>query len=133
MKAFVAKFGIVATVVAGGAALGMLIPPATAQQRDPAYEQARAGGLVGEKPDGYLGFVVPPTPSIKALVDDLNIKRKALYTQRATEKAATVEQYAFTSGCNLIMQTRAGEKYQSPDGAWQTRGGGDPIRDSRCP
>ena len=27
----------------------------------------------------------------------------------------------------------AGEKYQAPDGSWQTRGSGAPQRDSRCP
>jgi hypothetical protein len=44
-----------------------------------------------------------------------------------------VEEYAFTSGCLLIAQTRPGEKYQAPDGSWQTRGAGAPLRDSRCP
>ena len=53
--------------------------------------------------------------------------------QKAAEQHATVEDYAFTSGCRLILQTAPGEKYQGPDGSWQTRGGGAPIRDSRCP
>ena len=30
-------------------------------QRDPAYQQARADGLIGEKTDGYLGFVTSPS------------------------------------------------------------------------
>jgi uncharacterized protein len=114
-------------------ALG-LAASATAQQRDPAYAAARAGGQVGEKIDGYLGIVGAGGQSLKAMVDDLNIKRKAVYSQKAQEQRATVEEYAFTSGCLLISQTVAGEKYQAPDGSWATRVAGAPARrDPRCP
>ncbi len=106
---------------------------AWAMQRDPAYAAARSQGLVGEQPDGYLGYVTPPSPAIRALVEDLNIKRRAIYTERATAQNATVEQYAFTSGCTLIAQTVAGEKYKAPDGSWQTRAAGPAVRDTRCP
>lgn len=102
-------------------------------QRDPAYDAARAAGQIGEKKDGYLGVVSGGDPSLRKMVDDLNIKRKAVYAQKAQAQHATVEEYAFTSGCLLIMQTKAGEKYQGPDGSWQTRGAGAPQRDSRCP
>ncbi len=103
------------------------------QQRDPAYAAARSQGQVGEKTDGYLGFVTPPSPAIKALVDDLNIRRRAIYTERAVAQNATVEQYAFTSACTLIAQTIAGERYQGPDGSWLTRGEGPAVRDPLCP
>lgn len=102
-------------------------------QRDPAYDAARAAGQVGEKMDGYLAVIGGGSPSLRALVDDLNIKRRAVYSQKAQAQRATVEEYAFTSGCLLISQTKAGEKYQSPDGSWQTRGAGAPQRDARCP
>lgn len=102
-------------------------------QRDPAYDAARAGGQVGEKMDGYLAVIGGGTPALRAMVDDLNIKRRAVYSQKAQAQRATVEEYAFTSGCLLISQTKAGEKYQAPDGSWQTRGGGAPQRDARCP
>ncbi len=106
--------------------------PALAQ-RDPAYAAARSSGQVGEKMDGYLGIVTAGTPALRAMVDDLNIKRKAVYAQKAQAQHATVEEYAFTSGCLLISQTVAGEKYQGPDGSWLTRGAGPALRDSRCP
>ena len=35
--------------------------------------------------------------------------RKAAYTRKAQETNSTVEQFAFTSGCNLFMRTSAGE------------------------
>lgn len=106
--------------------------PAQAQ-RDPAYAAARAAGQVGEKPDGYLGIVGSATPELQRLVNDINIKRKAVYSQRASAEGATVEQYAFAAGCLAIMRTTAGEKYQTPAGTWETRTSAAPTRDPRCP
>jgi uncharacterized protein YdbL (DUF1318 family) len=125
-------FGKLGLAVAALAVAGM-IPAAALAQRDPAYAAARAAGQVGEKVDGYLGYVVPPSPSLKAVIDELNIKRKAVYAEKAAAAKATVEEYALTSGCLLISQTQPGEKYQGPDGSWQTRTTAPPRRDSRCP
>lgn len=100
-------------------------------QRDPAYAAARAAGQVGEQPDGYLGIVGAGSPELRALVSSINIQRKAKYTASA-QAGATVEQFAFTSGCNLILQTRPGEKYRTPEGVWKTRTAAAPDRDSRC-
>lgn len=100
-------------------------------QRDPAYQAARSAGEIGEQPDGYLGLVGAGSPPLRALVANINIQRKAKYTQSA-QAGATVEQFAFTSGCNLILQTQPGEKYRTPDGAWKTRTAAAPERDSRC-
>ena len=125
-------FGTFTIALAALAVAGM-IPAAALAQRDPAYAAARSAGQVGEKVDGYLGYVVPPSPSLKARIDELNIKRKAVYAEKAAAAHATVEEYALTSGCLLISQTQPGEKYQGPDGSWQTRTSAPPLRDSRCP
>lgn len=114
-------------------ALAVLAAPAIAQQRDPAYAAARSAGQVGEKTDGYLGFPTVPSQAIRAMADDINIKRKAVYAAKAQTQAATVEEYAFTSGCLAIARTALGEKYQAPDGVWRTRTTEPPLRDSRCP
>ena len=106
--------------------------PAMAQ-RDPAYAAARANGSVGEKPDGYLGIVGTATPALQRLVNDINIKRRAVYAEKAQENDATLEAYALTAGCQAIARTVAGEKYQAPDGTWKTRTAAAPDRDPRCP
>ena len=113
-------------------ALGGVAAPAYAQ-RDPAYAAARASGEVGEKMDGYLGIVGAETPELRRLVNDINIKRRAVYSQRAQATNATIEEYALTAGCQAILATTPGEKYQAPDGTWQTRTSAPPMRDSRCP
>lgn len=125
-------FGKLGRALAALAVAGM-IPAAALAQRDPAYAAARAAGQVGEKIDGYLGFVTPPPPALKAVINELNIKRKAVYAEKAAAAKATVEEYALTSGCLLISQTKPGEKYQGPDGSWQTRTAAPPLRDARCP
>lgn len=117
---------------AAALALAGLSAPAWAD-RDPAYASARAAGQIGEKTDGYLAVVGGASGDIRALVDKINIRRRANYTERASAQNATVEEYAFTQGCILIQRTAAGEKYQAPDGSWQTRGAGAPQRDPRCP
>ena len=122
-------------VLAGAAlatALGGLAAPAYAQ-RDPAYAAARAAGEVGEKMDGYLGIVGTETADLRRLVNDINIKRRAVYSQKAQASNATLEEYALAAGCQAILATAPGEKYQAPDGSWQTRTSAAPLRDSRCP
>lgn len=118
-------------IAAGALLITGLAASAALAQRDPEYQAARTDGQVGEKPDGYLGIVGTETPRLRALVNNINIQRKAAYTRSAAE-GATVEQFAFTSGCNLIAKTVPGEKYQAPNGEWKTRTGAAPERDSRC-
>lgn len=121
----------VLTLALAAAAATMTAGVALAQ-RDPAYAAARSAGQVGEKPDGYLGVVGGGNASLQSMVDDINVRRRAAYTEQARAAGSTVEQMAFTTGCNLIARTQPGEKYQAPDGSWQTRGAGAPTRDSRC-
>jgi uncharacterized protein len=112
-------------------ALGLAAPALA--DRDPEYARARAAGEIGEQPDGYLGIVVAPTGDLKKLVDDINIKRRALYQAKATENKVTLEAYALTSGCQAITRTQPGEKYRTPDGRWKTRTAEPAERDPRCP
>lgn len=106
--------------------------PAMAQ-RDPAYAAARSSGTVGEQIDGYLGIVGQATPALQDMVNDINIKRRTVYTVKASENNATVEQYATTAGCQAIARTVPGEKYQAPDGSWKTRTSAPPERLPICP
>jgi uncharacterized protein YdbL (DUF1318 family) len=86
------------------------------------------------QPDGYLGFVIAPGPMVRALVEDINIKRKAAYSKEALTNGATVEEMALRSGCRLVVErTVAGEKYQTPSGQWKAREGSAPELDPRCP
>jgi uncharacterized protein YdbL (DUF1318 family) len=121
-------------VLALTAAVAVLaLPAAASAERSPAYEAARRQGVIGERIDGYLGFVVPPSRDLRGLVEDINIRRKAIYASKARANNATVEEYALTAGCLAIARTDPGEKYQAPDRSWHTRGAEPPLRDPRCP
>ena len=124
-----------AALVAGGLVLAALAmaAPASAQNRDPAYAAARVAGQVGEGTDGFLGFPVPPSADVRHMAEDINIKRRAVYAEKAEAQKATIDDYAFTAGCLAIKRTVAGEKYEGPDGKWYTRTGAPPMLDSRCP
>ncbi len=113
-------------------ALGGFATAAQAQ-RDPAYEAARSSGQVGEKMDGYLGVVGAGNSALQAMVRDINIKRRAVYAEKAQAANATLEEYSLTAGCLAIARTAPGEKYQAPGGGWETRTSAPPLRDSRCP
>ncbi len=123
MRKAMATIAMAAMLAGGSAALA---------QRDPAYAAARAAGEIGEQPDGYLGLVGAGSPALRALVNSINIQRKVAYTRSAAESGATVEQFAFTSGCTLVAQTRPGEKYRTPEGVWKSRTPAAPERDPRC-
>lgn len=114
--------------------LGATVTTAAYAQRDPAYQAARSEGLIGEMPTGYVGYVTAPGAAIDALVKDINIKRKQVYTEQALANGVTVEEFAFRNGCRLIKEkTVAGEKYQAPDKTWKTRDASAPLLDARCP
>ena len=118
-------------VLLAGAVLIAGISSAAFAQRDPAYAAARAAGQVGEQPNGYLG-VVSGGASAQAIVDKINIQRKATYAEKAQAAGVTINDYGVTFGCNLIAQTQPGEKYKAPDGSWKTRTAAAPERSASC-
>jgi uncharacterized protein YdbL (DUF1318 family) len=117
--------------VGAGAMLAMVGLAGAAFAQD--YASAKAAGLIGEKANGYVAVVGSGSSALQKVVDDINIKRKAVYADRAQAQHATVEDYAFTAGCKLIAQTKPGEMYQAADGSWRKRTSAPPSRDARCP
>ena len=123
-----------AKALVGGLVLaGLALSAPALAQRDPAYQAARSAGQIGEKPDGYLGVVGSQSAAVQGIVNDLNIRRRENYAQKAQEQGVTLQEYAITQGCILIARTQPGEKYQAPDGTWETRGAGAPRLSPRCP
>jgi len=122
---------MLAAAVAAVALTGLAVPAQA--QRDPAYAAARANGQVGEQTNGYLGIVGAATPELQRLVNNINIRRRAVYTERVADTGSTIEAYATTAGCQAILRTTPGEKYQAPDGSWQTRTSAPPERLAICP
>jgi len=106
---------------------------AYAMQGD-AAGQLRASGLVGEQSDGYLGLVGSAPAAVRAQMEQVNIQRRAAYTQLATNRGATIEEVAAATACQLFAgRIGPGQYYRLPDGVWRQRNGNEPVpRPSHC-
>jgi uncharacterized protein YdbL (DUF1318 family) len=108
---------------------GLLVFAAPAFAQDSLVEQARAAGLVGEQADGYLGIVGSAPADLKARVDQINIKRRALYTQTASERGVTVDDMAAATACELFnSRIGANQAYRDESGVWRKRNGAEPVK-----
>jgi uncharacterized protein YdbL (DUF1318 family) len=81
--------------------------------------QARRTGLIGERYDGYLGFVATPSAGLRRQVNAINIRRRSLYYDLATRKGVTREEVGITAACSLFRRLGAGEYYLPGQGGWQ--------------
>ncbi|QQP87622.1 YdbL family protein [Skermanella sp. TT6] len=93
--------------------------PAVAQAP---LDQAKQAGLVGERPDGLVGFVAGTVPAdIRALVDRINAQRLDRYAQVARTNGASVESVQAVAGRQLIERTPAGQYVMTPSGDWRRK------------
>lgn len=94
--------------------LAMPILPAAAATLD----SAKAQGLVGEKPDGLLGAVTPPSADVQSLINTVNAKRLALFNDIAAKKGQSLDAVKAVSGQEFIDRTPAGQFIMTPAGQW---------------
>lgn len=101
-------------------ALTSIVAAPLASAGDPQIDAAKARGVVGERLDGYIGFVKLDSsePSLKRKVDEINAKRRALYQKRAAESGVTPTQYATATGEKLIKRAAPSAMVVDVSGAW---------------
>jgi uncharacterized protein YdbL (DUF1318 family) len=114
---------ILRTAVAFSALLS-LGASASAQSADPVVEAARVAGTVGEQADGYLG-IRGGTPDLAKHVEQINIQRRAVYTDTAAAKTGvTVVDVAAAAGCQLLANRVApNQYYRTMASEWRQRAG----------
>ncbi len=84
---------------------------------------AKTQGLVGEQLDGYIGFVKPDvSEDVRAAVNEINIKRKSIYTKAARAKKVSVSIIAGLTGEKLTAKAKPGEMIKLGDGLWRVVG-----------
>lgn len=112
----------IALIAAAAAAL-MLAAAPMASAADPVVESAIAAGTVGEQSDGYLGVVSGKSvdAQTKRTIDEVNIKRRAVYTQLAAQKGATVDQVAAVVAEKQVAKLPSGAYFQDASGAWKRK------------
>jgi uncharacterized protein YdbL (DUF1318 family) len=80
-------------------------------------DTAKAQGLIGEQPNGYLG-VVQTTPAAVKLATDINTQRRAAYDRIARENGIPLDQVATLAGQKAIERTASGGYVKTPGGQW---------------
>ena len=108
------------------AALGVIAVPVAAQS-SPVIVAAKSAGQVGERYDGYLGYAVVPNARLRGQVESVNIRRRALYTNLATQRAASRVEVGITAGCELLASVVVGEAYLLGDNVWRRRASGEAV------
>ena len=108
------------------AALGMVAAPVTAQS-SPVIVAAKSAGQLGERYDGYLGYAVVPDARLRAQVESVNIRRRALYTELAGKRGASRVDVGITAGCELLGSVAVGQAYLLSDNIWRRRTAGEAV------
>ena len=111
-------------ILACAAALGIAVPVAA---QTPAIDAARAAGAVGERFDGYMGYAVAPSATLRSQVETINIRRRALYHDLAARKGVSPQEVGITAGCQLLARVGVGQAYLLSDGAWRRRAACQPA------
>lgn len=105
--------------------LALAAPAARAQ--DSAIQVAQAAGTVGEGADGYLGVRGAASADVRARVDQVNIKRRAVYTDLAAKRGVTITEVAGAAACQILDTVGVGQWYRDAGSAWRQRTVGAPV------
>lgn len=136
MKTQAPKFSFRRALAAAAIAGALFGAPASAIADD-VVDAARAAGVIGEQADGYLGIASGQTASadLRARVDQINIRRRAAYTERATQTGVSVNEMAAAVACQILTtRVNVGERYRDEAGAWRQRTASQPVAaPSFCP
>lgn len=82
-------------------------------------DEAKAAGQIGEKRDGYIGFVQANVPAdVVALVNQVNQQRKARYEEIARENSIPVSEVAKLAYARAVENTRSGHYVEDANGRW---------------
>ncbi len=100
--------------------LSLAAAATAAPAQDPAtIITARRAGQIGERYDGYLGFVTNPSDALRRDVSAINIRRRALYSDLAARKGVSPEEVGITAACTLLRRIVVGEFYLPGQGGWR--------------
>ncbi len=84
-----------------------------------ALDDARASGLVGERPDGLVAPVSGSAPAnVLSLVQSVNAQRMEKYQQISAQTGVPVEQVGAIAGEKIISKLKPGYIYMDSSGSW---------------
>lgn len=101
------------------AAIGLALPGGSSAQDPATIIAAKRAGQIGERYDGYVGYVITPSAALRRQVDALNIRRRSLYYSLARRKGVSPQEVGITAACSLMRRIEVGEYYLAGQGGWQ--------------
>jgi len=85
-------------------------------------DQPKADGLIGEQANGYLGLVSQNVPAdVKALVRDVNAKRKSRYQKIAGNQNVPLSEVEKVGGTTAMDRTLRGNYIKDSSGRWRKK------------
>ena len=85
-------------------------------------DEAKQTGLVGEDASGYIAAVsAKPSKEVKALVDDINTRRRTEYERIAAANGISVEDVEKLAGKKAIEKSPAGDYIRLPGEDWRKK------------
>jgi uncharacterized protein YdbL (DUF1318 family) len=100
-------------------AAGLALPGSSPAQDSETIIAAKRAGQIGERYDGYIGYVTIPTAILRRQVDAVNIRRRSLYSGLAARKGVSPEEVGITAACSLLRRSSIGEYYLPGEGGWR--------------
>ena len=79
---------------------------------------AKTAGLIGEQANGYLGIVKDVPADVRALVKDINGKRKARYKKIAMSQKISLSDVSKIGGQKAIAKTKSGNYIKREGQGW---------------
>ncbi len=81
--------------------------------------EAKQQGLIGERPDGYLGLAKPSASSKTVeLMKDINRKRRDVYRGIAEKNGTALSAVEALAGKKAMAKTASGQLIMQPNGTW---------------
>ena len=82
-------------------------------------QDAKSQGLVGERTDGYVGYVAtPPTEEVKSVVKMVNHKRRDKFQETAKNNGISIEDVGILFYQRAVDKTKPNQYYQDAQGSW---------------
>ncbi len=104
-----------ASIVVGLSMLGVSWPALALT-----LDEARNQGLVGERPDGYIG-AVRNAAGVQELVSSINAQRRQQYERTAQETGRPRSEVEAVAGRTLIERAQPGWYVMDPNGNWRQK------------
>jgi uncharacterized protein len=103
---------------AAAAFLLLTLSFASAARAEESLDQLRRAGAVGERYDGLLVVRSQSDAAARAVVDQVNAKRSAIYEARAKKESADIKEVGKVYALEIAGKAPAGTWFLGEDGRW---------------